>query len=224
MNKKHYIILGLLILIIFFQSLIIFKSKILFAQDNNSDLFFDNINSSSTNRSSSLFNRLMNKFRKDMNSTNDIYDEFFNDDFFRMSNNPFKEMERMRAQMSKSFHNNKWSFFDQSWDNWYGSKHGFSDIEVNTEDKGDKLIMKLKIPGLQSNSINISVDDKAIKMDCEIREAKEDQDDKGQTYRKSSSYRRFSRMIPVPANVDRNKAEINTKGEEITITFPKKAV
>jgi len=168
---------------------------------------------------SALMNELTKKIKKDINSTGDIFDKFFNDEFFDKYDTPFNQIEKLRKQIFEDFGEN--NHFSKSWDNWYSNKFGVDDINVITEAKNNKVIMKFRIPGLKNNTLNVDINNKRIRVECDVKETTEKSDDKGMKYFSSSSHSHFFRMFPAPKDVDVSSAEIKTKGNEIIITFLK---
>jgi len=169
----------------------------------------------------SLFEKLKNKFDRDSESSGDIFDRYFNDDFFSRHSDPFKEMEEWHSKIMKRFDSYNKHIFGRSWDDWYSGKFGTEDIEVKTKESDDKITMEINIPGLKNNSINIDINENRIKIDCDIKEIHERKDDEDMKYFKSSSHRHFSRILPLPENADADKADIKTKKNKVIIIFPK---
>jgi HSP20 family molecular chaperone IbpA len=220
MNRRYSIIIGILILVIIGQGYFLNKSKAQLLNKKEEDLFendFGNIHNPSD-----LIDKLRKKFKHDDDSARDISENFFDDNFFARYEDPFKEMEEWRKKIFKNFESNNSSLFNNSWDNWYKNK--FGDLDVSTVNEKDKVIMEFVIPGLQSNTLNIDITDKRIKLEGEIEQIREERDDKGISSYRSSSYRHFSRILPIPEHVDAAKAQIKTEGEKLIITFPKKKV
>lgn len=65
------------------------------------------------------------------------------------------------------------------------------------------------------------MNDKIIKIDCDIKKIEEKKDNQGNIISRSSSQRHFSKVLQTPPNTDVNKAEIENDKDEITISLPK---
>ncbi len=168
-----------------------------------------------------LLDKLKEKLNKDNSSTRDVFEKFFDDNFFARSNDPFKEIEEWRKKLHKNFGQDNWAFFDQSWGNWYNDKFDASDIHISTEEKADKIVMRFKISGLENNTLNIDIDNKRIRLECDIKEEREEKDADGSVLYRSSSRRHISKVLPVPGDADSEGATIENRGDEIILTFPK---
>ena len=217
MSKKIYIgIISLLLIIIIGQALFLYKNDK--SIDSNSDI--DEIFQKPRN-SHSLLNKLKEKFKKDNKSTKDIFDNFFDDNFFNTHKDPFHSIDEMRESLFNNFEEDEWNFFGRNWDDWYEQRFGESDIQASTKEKDDKVIMKINVPGLKDNTLNVDMNEKNISIDCEIKEIKEKKDSHGNVVYKLSSHQQFSKILPTPENVDISKSEIKTNKDEIIITFKK---
>lgn len=214
-KKGYLIVIGVLSLAVFVQACFLLNTK----QSMSDQEFVNNIGES--NNTSLLMQKLSDKFENDSKNSNDIFDSFFNDDFFEKEDNPFKALQEMRKRLSESFSGKNLNFFNPGRDNWFGSKFGTGDIEITTKDKDDKIVMTFKIPGLKNNTMNIDINDKRIKLNCDIEEKVEKEDQDGNTVYQSKSHRRMSKVLPVPGNVDTDNPNVETNDDELIITFQK---
>jgi len=78
----------------------------------------------------------------------------------------------------------------------------------------------VELPGMDEKDITVEMDDAALT----IRgEKKAEQEEKGKNwYRREQSYGSFHRIVPLPANVDGEKAKAKFKQGVLTITAPKR--
>jgi HSP20 family protein len=88
--------------------------------------------------------------------------------------------------------------------------------------EGDKAVtVSAELPGLDEKEIDVSLSHGVLTISGEKREEKED---KGKNYyRMERSYGSFQRSIPLPSEVDEDKAEATFKKGVLTITLPKTA-
>jgi HSP20 family protein len=91
--------------------------------------------------------------------------------------------------------------------------------QVNmTED--DKFIkVSAELPGLDEKDVEISVTKDSLTIRGEKKEEREHKDE--ETYYLERSFGSFSRTIPIPKNVDLEKAEASFKKGVLSITLPK---
>jgi HSP20 family protein len=95
---------------------------------------------------------------------------------------------------------------------------GFSpDVDVKESEKEIKVAAEL--PGMDDKDIDISLTRDSLTIRGEKKEEKED---KGKDYyRVERSYGSFSRTVPLPVEVDVDKAKAEFKKGVLTVTLPK---
>jgi HSP20 family protein len=88
--------------------------------------------------------------------------------------------------------------------------------------EGDKEItVSAELPGIDEKEIDVSLSHGVLTISGEKQEKKED---KGKNYyRMERSYGSFRRSVPLPSEVDEDKAEATFKKGVLTITLPKTA-
>jgi HSP20 family protein len=92
-------------------------------------------------------------------------------------------------------------------------------IDVTENDKEIKISAEL--PGMDEKDIDISLQNDMLTIKGEKKEEKED---KGKDYyRMERSYGSFTRTIPLPVEVETDKAEAKFKKGVLSITLPKTA-
>jgi HSP20 family protein len=91
-------------------------------------------------------------------------------------------------------------------------------VDVSETDKHVKVSAEL--PGMDEKDITVEMDDSAITV---RGERKQEHEDKGKNwYRREQSYGTFHRVVPLPANVEGEKAKARFKKGVLTITVPKR--
>ncbi len=169
--------------------------------------------------SSTLRNNMQNN-RKD---TWELFDRFFNDDFFSNKQDPFREMERFQNRMHEMMEKEMPGAFDHSWDAWFGDRFlgGGGDLDMVTTEKENDYIITLRIPNLKDNHLNIQIDKSGISVDGEYTQAAEKKDAQGHVVSKEEIHRTLSRNFPLPPDADYLHAAVDNRGDEIVITLPK---
>ena len=137
-----------------------------------------------------------------------LFDQFFNDDFFDRSSDPFKEMRRMREGMLKQFN------YDEGgglFDSWYQKRFGGGNAGDITQREDDHYIYyDVSVEGLKPEKVNLKVENGQLSISGQV-EKKSDEGGSSSFY--SSS---FHRSFPVPLSVDSGKIQIEQK-EKILI-------
>lgn len=90
-------------------------------------------------------------------------------------------------------------------------------VDVAEDDKA--VTVKVELPGMSENDIDVSISKDALTLRGEKREDKEE---KGKNfYRRERNYGSFSRTVPLPAGIDTDKVEAGFKKGILTVTLPK---
>lgn len=133
----------------------------------------------------------------------------------RREESPF---ETLRREMDSLFDSFTRAFdIEPFWERRLGD---FSpSVDVTENDKEVKVSAEL--PGMDDKDIEVSLSKDSLTIKGEKREEKED---KGKDYyRMERSYGSFSRTIPLPVEVDTDKAEATFKKGVLEIRLPKTA-
>ncbi|MBS1989683.1 MAG: Hsp20/alpha crystallin family protein [Cyanobacteria bacterium SZAS LIN-3] len=127
-----------------------------------------------------------------------------------------REMNRM---FDEFFQGMRWDmpgeFYPDTFDRGFGevSTH----LDMSETDKA--LLLKIDVPGMTEKDIDISVNQNRLTISGEKKQEKE-QTEKG-WYRMERQYGSFSRTIPLPCEVESEKAEAVYKNGVLSITLPK---
>lgn len=90
--------------------------------------------------------------------------------------------------------------------------------QVETFRRGDKLVIRADLPGLNKDDIKIEVEENLLTISGERSEEHEEtQDD---FYRSERSYGQFYRSIPLPEGVKGDEAEASFKDGVLEVTLP----
>jgi len=139
---------------------------------------------------------------------------------------PFALMRRLADDMDNFF--SDFGFGGRSMlgrDLWRetGSERSFWAPEIETFRRGDELVVRADLPGMNKENVNIEVDDDALIISGEREdEQREERDD---YYRSERSYGRFYRAVPLPDGVDPSSVNARFKDGvlEITTKLPKES-
>jgi HSP20 family protein len=110
--------------------------------------------------------------------------------------------------------------FDDFVREFFGKSEGadlMPPIEVAESD--GEVTVKMSVPGVEKDQINISVDDHMLNVRGESR--KETEDKKKNYYRQEIRYGSFARSVRLPSEVDTAKTNASLKNGVLTITLPK---
>lgn len=134
---------------------------------------------------------------------NSIFNRWFNDDFFRMRQDPFADMQRLRQKLQKPF------------DSWYGKKFGGNVTEIKRRE--DDAAVYYEIGGKDTPPKNLDVKVERGLVTVTGRQEQKSQGQHIQTFFSST----FTRSIPVPEGVDENKVTMKEENGKIVLRFPK---
>lgn len=104
-----------------------------------------------------------------------------------------------------------WRLFDEEWETFTPR------VDVKETDK--KVIVTAELPGLDEKDIEISVSGDALILRGEKRQEEEEKSE--DYYRMERRYGSFQRVIPLPCEVQVDKAEANYRKGVLTIELPK---
>ncbi|MEZ4815082.1 MAG: Hsp20/alpha crystallin family protein [Bdellovibrionota bacterium] len=143
-----------------------------------------------------------------------LFDQFYNDDLFNKSFDPFESMRQMRDKMEKQFQtpNEGRGIFDS----WFQKRFGGGSAEEITQREDDQFVYyELKVMGLDQEKVRVSVSDGQLSISGKVE--KKTEADGSANYFSSS----FHRSFPVPAGVDSTKVQMEQEKDKIIIKFPK---
>ncbi|WPM31912.1 Hsp20/alpha crystallin family protein [Hydrogenobacter sp. T-2] len=123
--------------------------------------------------------------------------------------NPFAEIERIRRE------------FDRLLDELVPREEGervFAPV-VDVYETDQELVVKVELPGVKKENVEVSIRDNALYIRGEKKEEKEE---KTETYhRVERVYGRFERVLPLPTDVKVESAKAEFKDGVLEIRIPK---
>lgn len=133
--------------------------------------------------------------------------------------NPFEEILKMQKEMDSIFER----FHQKMMKDDMFSKFTFSfpsTPAMDLVDKGDSYVLKADMPGAEKNKIDITVEDRVLKIEAETSK---DKKEKGKGYLKQERFTSsYMRMITLPEDSNAKKFESEYKDGVLKVTIPKK--
>jgi HSP20 family protein len=90
--------------------------------------------------------------------------------------------------------------------------------QVETFRRGDKIVVRADLPGVDKDDVNVSVDNDVLTISGE--RSAEDQDEGDGWYRTERSYGSFYRALPLPEGVNADACEASFKDGVLEVTLP----
>jgi HSP20 family protein len=90
--------------------------------------------------------------------------------------------------------------------------------QVDTFRKGDKLVVRADLPGLNKDEVKVEVDEGVLTISGERRE--EQEETREDFYRSERSYGEFYRAIPLPEGVTGDQVDATFKDGVLEVTLP----
>lgn len=125
---------------------------------------------------------------------------------------PFSHLTSLREEIDR--------LFDQSEPNWpqqFWLGGGWPGVDLH--ENRDQLILKLEIPGMKKEDIDISLHDGVLTISGERKT--DARYESAETHRNERFVGRFQRAVALPVQVQGDKANANYQDGILTITLPK---
>ncbi|MEX2488761.1 MAG: Hsp20 family protein [Pseudomonadales bacterium] len=143
----------------------------------------------------------------------EIFDDMFDDDFFRRSRDPFQEMERLQDEISKRFDRNR-SRFESMFDDWFSRQFGdFPPNSIALKEDDEHFYYELEIGENDVANIDVEIENKMI----EINATTQSSSNSGER-----SYAEINQRFPLPPGVDPASIEVTHENQKIVISLRKK--
>ena len=131
---------------------------------------------------------------------------------------PLAEIARWEREMDRMFANffgGRTPFGSQE----ISQRLGIREPAVDIYEEGDDIMVKAEMPGVDQNDIDVTVTDNVLVLRGEKQ--KEEEANEGEYYRSERVYGSFVRSIPLPPEVDAQKANASFKNGVLEIRIPK---
>jgi len=131
----------------------------------------------------------------------------------------FEPFRTLQEEMNRLFDR----FMGRSWlaplGEWEPPVVGTFAPSVDVAETDEHVRVTAELPGLDPKDIELSVSGNTLTLKGEKKEEREER--QGATYRSERYYGSFSRVIPLPCEVESDKAEATYKNGVLTVTLPK---
>ncbi|HEV2364004.1 MAG TPA: Hsp20/alpha crystallin family protein [Caulobacteraceae bacterium] len=101
----------------------------------------------------------------------------------------------------------------------FAADGGFSNPAIDVKETDKAYEVSAELPGIEQKDVQLDLRDNVLTISGEKRE--ERSEDKGGRHWSERSYGRFQRAIPLPQEIDADKAEATCKNGVLKITLPK---
>lgn len=143
-----------------------------------------------------------------------LNDPFSNSGFD--SYDPFQEMDQIQQMMNRMFRD---SFSRGAFGG--GFRQSFYEPDLDVEDTKDAYLIRLDLPGIDKDKINVKIQNNVLTVSGERKTEKEETQEDGSFYRMERSFGSFMRSFPLPADADSNTMTAENKNGVLTIRVPK---
>lgn len=110
------------------------------------------------------------------------------------------------------------TFFDM--DN-FGLFAGELSPAVDIEDKGNSIVVRAELPGIEEKDLNVSIRDNYLTIKGEKSRERKEEKNEGSYILSERSYGSFSRAIPLPEGIKKEKITADYKKGVLKITLPR---
>jgi HSP20 family protein len=90
---------------------------------------------------------------------------------------------------------------------------------IDMVEENNNILLKVQVPGIRPEDLDIEVENNTVTLSGESRQREEET--KGNVYRQEICYGRFYRRVPLPTEVQADKAKANFEHGLLTISLPK---
>lgn len=111
--------------------------------------------------------------------------------------------------------------FEENWPMTSSNKTTSLIPKVDVFEKGSNIIVKADLPGIKEEDLSIEVGDEMVTISGERKNESETKDKN--YFRKEVNIGSFSRTVPLPSRVNKEKAEAEIKNGILTVSLNKKA-
>lgn len=134
---------------------------------------------------------------------------------------PFTEMQRMQRDINRMFHNSL-LHGGQSFGAGDASSFAmFFEPDFDIQEKNDVYIVNVDLPGMDKDKIDIHIEDTYMTIEGERAYEKEDTSKDNRYFRSERSFGTFSRVIPLPGEVEKQGITADYKNGVLKIKLPK---
>ena len=132
---------------------------------------------------------------------------------------PFEELRRLQERMYRIFKEIEPSFMERKMLPATGGELATVEPFVDVIDNGDKVVVAADIPGVEKEDLSVNISGDMLEISAERK--KEAEEKKEGYVRRERTYTSYYRAIPLPAEVDADKADATFENGVLEITMPK---
>lgn len=140
---------------------------------------------------------------------------------------PFEDVDRWFSELSRRFgdlYSNRWfspfERFSPSFPELRAPFEGRSP-KVDVIDREAEIVIRGELPGVAKDDLEVSMTDDSVTIRASTRH--EEQEEKGEYYRRELSRGEFQRVVPLPAAVKGTEAKATFKDGILELVLPKMA-
>lgn len=150
------------------------------------------------------------------------FDDLFDDKFFGRRFEPFSEMERFHKRMRAMLGEAEQPWFDRSWDGWFDERINAASLAPRVTTTDDEVVLAFKVPGLERDSLNVSVDENRVRVAYDARSVDEKRDGEGRSAYRSESVQHLEKVLPIPEGADATQSRIVREGDSVKVIFKRR--
>jgi HSP20 family protein len=136
--------------------------------------------------------------------------------------NPLREMDAIRRDMdriwSELFPSPRRAVAAAPWRR-LSSEEGVAIAPLDLIDAGDSVLVRVEMPGVTKDALEISVADDTLTIKGEVKEEKEYKTE--EYYHSERSYKAFARSVGLPTKIDEKRITAQLKNGVLEIRLPK---
>ena len=132
---------------------------------------------------------------------------------------PFEELRRMQERMYRIFGEIEPSFMERKMLPATGGELATVEPFVDVIDKGDKVVVAADVPGVEKEDLSVNISGDRLEISAERK--KEAEEKKEGYVRRERTYTSYYRSIPLPTEVDGDKADATFENGVLEISMPK---
>jgi HSP20 family protein len=132
---------------------------------------------------------------------------------------PFEELRRMQERMYRIFREIEPSFMERKMLPATGGELATVEPFVDVIDKGDKVVVVADVPGVEKEDLSVNISGDRLEISAERK--KEAEEKKEGYVRRERTYTSYYRSIPLPTEVDGDKADATFENGVLEISMPK---
>jgi len=132
---------------------------------------------------------------------------------------PFEELRRLQERMYRIFKEIEPSFMERKMLPATGGELATVEPFVDVIDKGDKVVVVADVPGVEKEDLSVNISGDRLEISAERK--KEAEEKKEGYVRRERTYTSYYRSIPLPTEVDGDKADATFENGVLEISMPK---